>query len=224
MTSARDAILNTVRGGLGVSGSDNSRSDAVATRLKAHPASTVPARAKGTDEELVKSFADMLQSQKATLDWVSHADDIPQAVAGYLRDQNLPARARMGDDKMLEALPWDAAAALEIARGPAEASDDVGITHALTAAAETGTLVMTSGAENPTTLNFLPETHIAVIRRGNIVGSYEEVWARLRARYGEGTLPRNVNMISGPSRTADIEQTMVMGAHGPRRLHVIVVD
>jgi L-lactate dehydrogenase complex protein LldG len=55
------------------------------------------------------------------------------------------------------------------------------------------------------------------------VGSYEEAFDRLRAIYGEGVLPRTVNLISGPSRTADIEQTIVRPAHGPKNMHVIIV-
>ena len=91
------------------------------------------------------------------------------------------------------------------------------------AAAETGTLFLVSGPENPTTLNFLPEAHTVLIKSSDIVGSYEEAWDRLRAIYGKGALPRTVNLVSGPSRTADIEQTIVMGAHGPRRLLVLIL-
>ena len=73
------------------------------------------------------------------------------------------------------------------------------------------------------TVNFLPEIHMVLIRTSDIVGSYEEAWDRLRGVYGERSLPRSVNLISGPSRTADIEQTIVMGAHGPRRLLVLIL-
>ena len=90
--------------------------------------------------------------------------------------------------------------------------------------AETGTLVLTSGPDNPTTLNFLPDTHIVVVDAKDIAGDYETVWhARCARHYGEGALPRTVNLITGPSRSADIEQTLILGAHGPRRLHVMVV-
>ncbi|MEZ5579927.1 MAG: LUD domain-containing protein [Candidatus Competibacteraceae bacterium] len=64
----------------------------------------------------------------------------------------------------------------------------------------------------PTTLNFLPDTHIVVLRADRIVGAYEDAWDLLRAR-GLG-MPRTVNFITGPSRSADIEQTVQMGAHG----------
>ncbi len=107
--------------------------------------------------------------------------------------------------------------------GPANGEDRASLSRALVAAAETGTLVLVSGADNPTTLSFLPETHFILIRASDVVGSYEEAFDRLRAIYGEGSLPRTVNLISGPSRTADIEQTIVRGAHGPKRLHVVIL-
>jgi len=111
--------------------------------------------------------------------------------------------------------------ALNILPGPAQGTDETSIAKAFAGVAETGTLVLTSGPANPTTLNFLPETEIVVVRGADVVGGYEDAWDKLRAAFPAG-LPRTVNWVSGPSRTADIEQTIVMGAHGPRRLHVIV--
>ena len=80
-----------------------------------------------------------------------------------------------------------------------------------------------SGAHNPTTLNFLPDNHIVILRASDIEADYEAVWARLRERYGAGIMPRTVNLVTGPSRSADIEQKLLLGAHGPRRLHVVIV-
>ena len=97
------------------------------------------------------------------------------------------------------------------------------MSHAFAAVAETGTLVLISGADNPTTLNFLPDVHIVVVDASDIAPDFETVMARLRERFGAGVMPRTVNMITGPSRSADIEQTLILGAHGPRKLHVIVV-
>ena len=82
---------------------------------------------------------------------------------------------------------------------------------------------MVSGADNPTTLNFLPDNHIVVLREADLAGDLETVWDRLRARYGKGIAPRTVNLITGPSRSGDIEQQIVLGAHGPRRLHIIIL-
>jgi L-lactate dehydrogenase complex protein LldG len=73
----------------------------------------------------------------------------------------------------------------------------------------------------PPTVSLLPETHIAVLLESCIVRSMEDAWARLRSR--RTGMPRTVNFISGPSRTADIEQTVTLGAHGPYRVHIILV-
>jgi L-lactate dehydrogenase complex protein LldG len=222
-SNARTRILGRIRSALGAASEDGERRGAVESRLALHPAGLVPERARKQGDALGELFVEMLRGQEATVERVANAGDIPEAVARYLRDANLSARIRMGSDELLAVAPWEKTPALERLSGPANGDDLVSVSRAQTGAAETGTLFLTSGPENPTTLNFLPETHIAVIRADDLVGSYEEAWNRLRAKYGEGELPRTVNLISGPSRTADIEQTMVMGAHGPRRLHVIIV-
>ena len=128
----------------------------------------------------------------------------------------------MGDDKRLAAMPWGETQ-IEMKHGAADGSDAVSVVHAFAAVAKSGTLVLTSGADNPTTLNFLPETAIVVLDAADIAGDYESVWGRLRSETGEAPLPRTVNWVSGPSRSADIEQTLLLGAHGPRFLHVIIV-
>jgi L-lactate dehydrogenase complex protein LldG len=110
---------------------------------------------------------------------------------------------------------------LELRRGRAEDGDAAGITGAFAAIAETGTLMLISGAGTPTRNNFLPDTHIVVLRASEIVACYEDGWDRLRAA---GPMPRTVNFITGPSRTGDIEQRLVLGAHGPRRLHIVLID
>jgi L-lactate dehydrogenase complex protein LldG len=147
---------------------------------------------------------------------------VPAAVAEFLRGHNLSADLRIGEDLRLRAMPW-AETALEIQQGPSIGGDLNAVSHAFGGVAETGTLIMTSGPENPSTLNFLPDNHIVVLSAKDITGDYETIWDKLRATYGRGQMPRTVNMITGPSRSADIEQTLLLGAHGPRRLHIIIV-
>ena len=85
--------------------------------------------------------------------------------------------------------------------------------------------MLLAGPEGPTTLNFLPENHVVVLKKSELVGAYEDAWDRLRDAVGpDGLLSRVVNMITGPSRTGDIEQTIELGAHGPLRLHILLVD
>ena len=96
------------------------------------------------------------------------------------------------------------------------------MSHAFGAIAETGTLMLTSGTDNPTTLNFLPENHIVIVDAADIKGDLEALMSELRKTYGKGEMPRTVNLVTGPSRSGDIEQKIILGAHGPRALHVIV--
>jgi L-lactate dehydrogenase complex protein LldG len=174
-------------------------------------------------EACIALLTEMLTAQGADVARVRTPKEAVAAIASYLGTCNLPPRLRLGTDPVLAALPWREAWDIELASGPAEASDGASLSCAIVAAAETGTLFLASGPDNPTTLNFLPEAHTILIAAIDIVGSYEEAWDRLRAIYGEGRLPRTVNLISGPSRTADIEQTIVQGAHGPRRLYVLIL-
>mgnify|MGYP003656636059 FL=1 len=148
---------------------------------------------------------------------------MPAALASCLRANNLPQSVVRGTDPYLAAMPWADQKQLETKTGIADGSEAVGLSRAFAGVAESGTAVLLSGPENPTTVNFLPETHVIVIDADDIVGDYESVWARLREVCGRGEMPRTVNMVTGPSRSADIEQTLLLGAHGPRRLHVMVV-
>jgi len=153
---------------------------------------------------------------------VPDLDAVPGAVADYLAAQNLPGSLIMAPHPALRAIPWSARPLLEIREGRAEATDTVSVQHAFAGIAETGTLLLPSGPERPVTLNLLPDTEIAVLNASAILGAYEEAWDKLRAEIG--AMPRNVMLITGPSRSADIEQTLELGAHGPRRLHVVLVE
>lgn len=219
----RAALLGRLRQSLGVAAGDADRREAVRQRLSRHPAGTIPART-AHPEGWVALFTKALQAQGVTVQEAADGAEAVAAIAAYLRNEQLAPLLRLGADQRLAALPWQAAPELERRFGPAEPDDPVGLSCAFAGAAETGTLFLGSGADNPTTLNFLPETHIVVIEKADIVGPYETAWARLRAVYGPGSLPRAVNLVSGPSRTADIEQTLIRGAHGPRRLFVVILD
>ena len=223
MTSARDDILATIRRSLGVTGSEAIRRDIVAERLRRAPRGVIPARGQLAGAELIAMFRTQAEGVFATVADVPSTIDVPDAVADFLRSHNLPASMRIGDDLRLRAMPWGETS-LEVAHGPSEGDDLNAVSHAFGGVAETGTLIMTSGPENPSTLNFLPDNHIVVLSAKDIAGDYETIWERLRAAYGRGLMPRTVNMITGPSRSADIEQTLLLGAHGPRRLHIVVVN
>jgi len=198
-------------------------------RLKDHKRNLIPKRAAGLDHRgQVALFAAMAEGVNATLVRVSSAQDVPGAVADYLSRLNLPARLVMTPDPALAEIPWASRPMLEIRKGRAEDGDAVGVTACFAAVAETGTLMLHSGPESPTRNNFLPDTHIVVLRANRIAASYEDGFDNLRRKFakpeGGFAMPRTVNFITGPSRTADIEQKIELGAHGPRRLHIVLVD
>jgi L-lactate dehydrogenase complex protein LldG len=221
--TARATLFASIRQSLGVTGDEPARRAAVADRLKQHPRGVIPARGQLPPQERVKLFAEMVEAAAGTAATLPSADDVPAAVAALLRRHNLPMQIRRGDDPRLAALPWGNERTLEVSAGASDGHQLVSVSHAFAGVAETGTLVMASGPDNPTTLNFLPDTHIVVVDAKDIAGDYETVWARVREIFGIEALPRAINMITGPSRSADIAQILILGAHGPRRLHVLIV-
>jgi L-lactate dehydrogenase complex protein LldG len=223
MTS-RDAILSKIRTGLGAKSGDPERRAIVEGRIAARARHLTPARVTDkSPDQLLTIFRGFLERESATVVEVASKQEIPSVIATYLRSNNLPARIRVGGDATLTQLPWGSEPHLEMLLGRAQPSDEVGLTHASAAVAETGTMLLASGPDNPVTLNFLPETHIVVVEERDLAPAYEDAWDKIRSRFGDQTLPRTVNFISGPSRTGDIGGRLVMGAHGPRRMCVIVV-
>ena len=223
MTTARDTLFASIRQSLGVTGGEPARRAAVAQRLAQHRRGVIPARGQLPPDERVKLFATMVEAANGTAAVLPSAADVPAAIAALLRQHNLPMQVRRGGDPRLAALPWREQRTLDVTTGASDGHQLAAVSHAFGGVAETGTLVLTSGPDNPTTLNFLPDTHIVVIDANDIAGDYETVWARLRDTFGVDALPRTINMITGPSRSADIGQILILGAHGPRRLHVLVV-
>lgn len=221
--SARDAILNKVRAALGSAADDGARQAAVTARLAKAPKGVIPERGQLDDQARVALFCGIAENVAATVARVKSPDDVPRAVTLYLRQKNLAPEIRMGADRRLKRLPWAAQRNLEIRPGPSDGDDEVGVSHALGGIAETGTIVLASGADNPTTINFLPEHHIVVVDAKDIAGDLEAVLGRVRRTYGKGKMPRTLNLVTGPSRSGDIEQKIILGAHGPRALHLIVV-
>lgn len=221
--TAKANILSRLRTSLQVSTDDKSRKAAVTTRLKAAPNGVIPARAQLPQKQQVDLFQIMAEKFAATVVRVKSAKEVPAAVSHYLRSKNLPSRAAIGTDPRLAAMPWKAQKNLDLKTGPSDGTDETGISHAFAAIAETGTLVMTSGADNPTTLNFLPENHIVIVEAPKVTGDLESVMEQIRETFGKGRMPRTVNFITGPSRSGDIEQKIILGAHGPRALHIVLV-
>jgi L-lactate dehydrogenase complex protein LldG len=171
-----------------------------------------------TPQALLERFRVRSEVQSSTVDIVAADSDVAAAIARYLTDMKLPKSAVV--QPALASLDWAGAGLAVEARGARDA-DLVGITGCFCAVAETGTLMMCSAPDTPAAISLLPETHIAVVQASRIVPYMEDAWNLARTELGK--LPRAVNFISGPSRTGDIEQTIVLGAHGPYRVHLIIV-
>ena len=222
MSETREQILAGIRRSLKRGRLDATRETELREHVAAHRRTLVPARAAAlADPRRVDLFVGMAEEVQATVARVISPAAVPEEVARYLAAENLPADLVRAPDPSLDDILWDARPLLRIRRGRAEAGDTASLTPCFAAIAETGTLMLISGAETPTTLNFLPDTHIVLVYADQVVATYEDGWDRLRTN---GRMPRAVNFITGPSRTGDIEQRIELGAHGPRRLHIVLVD
>jgi L-lactate dehydrogenase complex protein LldG len=233
--SQRERVLTAVRRSLKRGPLTGARLQALERRTANPPRGPVPARGQLGREETVKLFQQMAEEAAATTQRLDTMAEVPQAVLSYLQGRNEAAQARLAPHPELTELDWPGKAPLlQVDQGPGEGDTGVGVSRGFAGVAETGTLLLYSRKTSPTTLNFLPATHVIVVRAAEVLGSYEDAWDRLRERLGadgaqsaaktwSDNWPRTVNLITGPSRTADIEQTLQLGAHGPMNLHVLVV-
>lgn len=228
MSDQRAQILGSIRRALKRGPLDDAAAAELEAKLKSPRRNLVPARATQFNHRgQVELFVKMAEAVQTSVARVASAKDVPGAVADYLARLNLPQRIVAAPDPQLDGIPWAERPLLAVTRGVAGDSDPAGITACFAAIAETGTLMLHSSAAGPTRNNFLPDTHIVVVRASQMVAAYEDGWDKLRAarsRDGAFAMPRTVNFITGPSRTADIEQKIELGAHGPRRLHIVMID
>jgi L-lactate dehydrogenase complex protein LldG len=217
--TARDDILGRIRAATG----RTERSGAPPPPEYANTA-LIPARAKGTPAELTARFIDMATEAAVTIDRVDAPGDVGAAIAAWLTAEGLGNNLVAAPDPALDACDLTAGNGLSVRRGAATGDDMVSVTPTVAGIAETGSLLVTAGPGTPYTLNFLPETHIAILHADRIVGGYEDAWAMVRQNNEAGAaLPRTVTLITGPSRSSDIERTVTIGVHGPKRLHIVLV-
>lgn len=215
--NSREAILGRISSALGRDGSPvslNEQPDDVDSRLKASHRHTLPA----VGADLVQSAIDNMESVLMSVVRLQTASECAAAVAWYLESEGVDATTAgaVTIAPGLDSLQWPG----HYQSGAATGVEQVSVTPCLAAVAETGSLVLASGAESPTTLNFLPETHIVVLYESQLVRHVDDIFPALRAM---DPMPRAINFVTGPSRTADIEQTLEIGAHGPRRMHVLLI-
>ncbi len=207
-SGGREKVLAQIRQSLG-------RSGPAAVPVTPLPGpGPIPAFAGG----VVERFVAKMQEKAATVERLSSMDEVGAAVLRYLVAIPVPPQVRASG--ALRALAWPAE--LQVQYGAAVREDLSSVTPCFAAVAESGGIVTLSGADTPSTLNFVPDNHVVVVHEAQVVAHFEDLWAKWRAN-GQ-PIPRTVNIISGPSRTADIEQTIQLGAHGPRRLHILLIS
>jgi L-lactate dehydrogenase complex protein LldG len=149
---------------------------------------------------------------------IESVNDAPASIWAIMAEMHLPPLLHVPENSPINALPWTRAPGLILSAAPpdgnecAAAGADYGI-------AETGTLVFLSGPRSPSSWHFRPGCEFALVMRNTILPRFEDVIAILAA---EPRLPATLNLITGPSRTADIEQTIELGAHGPRDVHILI--
>jgi L-lactate dehydrogenase complex protein LldG len=214
---ARAAILSRIRKAQGrgaASRPSQAETEAVETYIRRHPLGPLPP----VEDDVIAHFRAQAESMQSTTELVAAIADVPAAVASYLAANNLSRRGCVWP--ALSQLGW-AEAGIELEPRAAEDADLIGVTGVFAALAETGTLMLLSSPTTPASVSLLPETHIAVVPCERIVKRMEDGFELARVELGE--LPRAVNFISGPSRTGDIDQTLVLGAHGPYRVHMVLV-
>jgi L-lactate dehydrogenase complex protein LldG len=220
--ASRDAILGRVRSALRKTGTGAGSLTEAEAYIAAHRQGPRPAM----PTDLVSRFQQRATDMASTVERIGSRQDIPAAIARYVEALDLPPE--LAAQKAHEGVCWPefadldwSGAGLKIEARPTEGQDRLGITGSFCAIAETGTLVFIAGAATPTATALLPDTHVAVIRAERIVAGMEEAFALVRTE--NAGMPRAMNMISGPSRTGDIEQTIVLGAHGPFRVHLLLL-
>lgn len=213
--SSREQILDRIRVGLKRAAAPTAvAGETVQAYMRRRARGPAPVIA----QDLTARFSMRARALASTVEHVSTLAAVPQAVAHYLDQAGLPRRAVCWPE--LESLAW-AANGMQVAVRPAVDGDKAGVTGAFCGIAETGTLMLLSGTDVPATVSLLPDVHIAVLMQARLVPSMEDAWDLVRAY---GGWPRAVSCISGPSRTADIEQVVTLGAHGPYRLHILLVS
>jgi L-lactate dehydrogenase complex protein LldG len=214
--SARENILRRIRAANGreAGAATEQQRIAILEKLAERTRGPLPTM----DWEPVQHFKERCIAMMSTVSEVESLEGVPHALAAYLKGSQLPVTGVCFPE--FAGLNW-AGAGLSVEARPARADDKLGITGVFCALAENGTLMLLSGEDTPGSMSLLPETHVAIVPVSRIVRMMEDGWDLLRRE--PGTLPRQVNFISGPSRTADIEMTLVLGAHGPFRVHVILV-
>ncbi|MDA8417307.1 MAG: LUD domain-containing protein [Betaproteobacteria bacterium] len=207
MMTSRDLILARIRQRRGTTSSPPDNTPLAGTSgQNLHPIDAT---------ERIKLFQRQALAMGCQLRPCSSRDMVLPTLQALLND--LPGHSRVAWPQLRR---WLESASLGCRFGSAHSTDQIGITGCAGAIAETGSLILTTGPDTPDSVSLLPEIHIALVCHDNIVVDLEAAWKHLAQR--ADWPPRGVTLVSGPSRTADIEQQVVIGAHGPAQVIILL--
>ncbi len=210
--SARDAIFQAI-------GSSEANSDQIDREAQALVADLDAIRPARTTTDVVQAFINRINGDKvaATAMQINSIQELPGATKTLLTRDKLPSTVTVQPATELLSLDWTGAGLSLVD----ESDDGVAVTLALWGVAETGSFAIHSGAHSPVLLHFLPAVSIVAVPANKILW-YLEDYATQARKEGLST-PRYASLITGASGTTDIEGRLVTGAHGPGKLHVLVV-
>lgn len=165
------------------------------------------------------SFIAKVEASIAHAHRVASLPDVPAKIAEIHRLSNAAPELHVAAESVLQHLPWNTVPGLAISSAP-PGGDQSALSAAEFGIAETGTLVFFSGPNARSSWHFRPGREFILIEHSRILPRFEDVLANIDTRSG---IPATINLVTGPSRTADIEQTIELGAHGPREIHILII-
>ncbi|MFD0987787.1 LutC/YkgG family protein [Methyloligella solikamskensis] len=210
---SRDHILSRIRNAVGEGSADRASRAELEGRLASPQSGPLPA----LDDDGVSRFIAKAEGNGLTVEPIVSLDLLVPAVGRVMSDAGVSTDISIAP--ALADLPWPEPWLANIGAGRFE--EHISVTLAAAGIAETGSVIFRSGPDSPATLNFLPDIHVVVLRTADIVTYPEEAWQRFRDE--SNGWPRAMNVIAGPSRTADVGGIIVRPAHGPKAVHLLLV-
>jgi L-lactate dehydrogenase complex protein LldG len=176
-----------------------------------------------TADLAVDRFIALATGEATTVKCLANLAQVPYAVDSYLREQQLPARVVI-DTSACMTVEAFSATDLQVSMPPLRPDHDVLLSGCYGAVAESGALVVSTNDGHAITNDFLAETHIIILPANRIVATLADLWDALRADAQGSFMPREFCLVTGPSRTADLGVPAKMGAHGPARVHALLIN
>jgi L-lactate dehydrogenase complex protein LldG len=206
--NSRDSILTKLRASIAGQGNTGfvAQRDAFTEEPDANP---------------LERYIELAEAEATTISSVADWSDVPKAVARYLQANGLSLRVVI--DSQAPVADWQEVG-VETVNLPLNKDGDAFLSDCYGAVAESGAIVISSSDGTAIANDFLAETHIILLRARRIFLSLADLWQTLREEAAGGLLPREFCLVTGPSRTADLGVPAKMGAHGPARVHVVIVD